>query len=161
MYDPDFELQVKAAALVEDIWLKYDTNSSGTLEAEAIRTLIQEVMEYDHPDQEETKITKDAPTLEEATRFISFLDIDGDGCIDKSEFLTFICNALAMSIDLRIQFAQRSPMHAKVRRVMSGLLFCWFLLSWQKRDCDILTVNFFIQHISLFILGDGFLYEFD
>ena len=160
MYDPDFELQVKAAALVEDIWLKYDTNSSGTLEAEAIRTLIQEVMEYDHPDQEETKITKDAPTLEEATRFISFLDIDGDGCIDKSEFLTFICNALAMSIDLRIQFAQRSPMHAKVRRVMGVCCFVGFCCRG-KNEIVILTVNFFIQHIYLIILGDGFLYKFD
>ena len=113
LYDEDFELQVKAAGIVKDIWAKHDTNASGMLEAASIRTLIQEVMDLDGEKH-------DAPTLEEATRFISFLDIDGDGCIDQSEFLKFICNALSMTVDLRIQFAQRSPMHAKV----SGFCCC-------------------------------------
>jgi hypothetical protein len=125
--------------LVKEIWFKYDTKKSGSLEAEAIRTLIEEVMKLDGEEH-------DAPTIEEATRFISFLDIDGDGkisfirgwkeystnfpvssfasstpflcslsgCIDESEFLKFICNALSMTEDLRMQFAQRSAMHAKV-----------------------------------------------
>ena len=132
MYDEDFELQVKAAGIVKDIWAKHDTNASGMLEAASIRTLIQEVMDLDGEKH-------DAPTLEEATRFISFLDIDGDGCIDQSEFLKFICNALSMTVDLRIQFAQRSPMHAKV----SGFCCCC---------CDCATFILLMRTPFLFVV---------
>ena len=88
-----------------------DTDDSGSLDAEEVRLLITEVMEWDGQ-------LGDEVTIEEATRFIGFLDTDGDGSIDQTEFLAFICNAMDMTVDLRVQFAQRSPMHAKV------MVFC-------------------------------------
>ena len=123
LYDEDFERQVKAAKVVEDVWLKYDTDNSGSLEAEEVRLLITEIMEWDGQKGDEV-------TLEEATRFIGFLDTDGDGAVDQHEFLTFICTAMDMTVDLRIQFAQRSPMHAKVSFVLLLLLkTCLFVFS--------------------------------
>ena len=50
----------------------------------------------------------DDVTLEEAERFIGFLDTDGDGLISQQEFVKFMCTAMAMTIDSRINFATRS-----------------------------------------------------
>jgi Ca2+-binding EF-hand superfamily protein len=108
--DKEFDMQVKAAKLVEKIWSKYDTDGNGTLDASEIQALISEVMCWTGKG--------DDVTLEEAERFIGFLDTDGDGLISQQEFVKFMCTAMAMTIDSRINFATRSAMHAKV------MVFC-------------------------------------
>lgn len=95
------------------MWLKYDVDRSGTLDPSEIRVLISEVMDYNAVEK-----GRDDVTLEEATRFMGFLDHNGDGVIDENEFLLFIVNAMTMTIENRINFAHRSPMHAKV------MVFC-------------------------------------
>ena len=117
--DSAFETQVKVAGLVENVWKKYDTDLSGSLEPEEVRLLISEVMTWDGSIADEV-------TLEEATRFIGFLDPQKTGAVDQVDFKVFICNAMAMSTELRIQFAQRSPMHAKVRFPFLISLFTFY-----------------------------------
>ena len=108
LYDRAFEDQVNAKRIVDEVWAKYDSDKSGTIEWNELRDLVSEVMRWDENGQ------GDNPTDDEAKRFLQSMDSNGDGVLDKEEFTAFVVNALTMNVEHRITFAQRSPMHAKL-----------------------------------------------
>ena len=83
-------------------------DKSGTIEWNELKLLVSEVMRWDKDGQ------GDDPTDEEAKRFLQSMDTNGDGVLDREEFTAFVVNALTMNVELRVTFAQRSPMHAKL-----------------------------------------------
>lgn len=123
LYDREFEDQLKAKAVVEEVWTRFDQDESGTIEWNELRDLIAEVMRWDENGH------VDKPTDEEAKRFLKSMDTNGDGVLDKEEFTAFIVNALTMNVDLRIEFAQRSPMHAKLMVFVTNITE----RMWQKK----------------------------
>lgn len=116
MTDTEFLQKLKASKIVDEIWEKYDVDGDGTIDSDELMKLVSEVMEWDETGK------GDGPTPEEAQRFLASMDTDGNGVLDKDEFTAFVVNALAMNVDLRIAFAQRSAMHAKLMVFVTNIL---------------------------------------
>ena len=108
MTDAEFLRKLKASKIVDEIWDQFDEDKDGLINSDELQELIKEVMAWDENGK------GDAPTPEEAQRFLQHMDTDGNGVLDKDEFTTFVVNTLGMKVDLRISFAQRSAMHAKL-----------------------------------------------
>ena len=68
---------------------RYDTNKDGYLDAGELQKLMEEVMVWDGD-------SGDHPTEDEAARFISSMDEDGNSLLDQEEFVQFIRQCLAM-----------------------------------------------------------------
>ena len=114
--ETEFLQKLKASKIVDEIWEKYDTDASGTIDSSELMQLISEVMEWDETGK------GDGPSAEEAERFLASMDTDGNGVLDREEFTAFVVNALSMNVDLRISFAQRSAMHAKLMVFVTNIL---------------------------------------
>ena len=94
IYDAYYARDV--ATFVDSIWEKYDVNGNGDLEADEIKAFIKD---FTH--------SEDHLSDEECAIFVSSLDEDGNGTIQKEELIHFISRGTGMSVKQRKSYIRR------------------------------------------------------
>eukprot|EP00944_MAST-04C_sp_MAST-4C-sp1_P005077 g5077.t1 len=84
------------ASFVDSIWEKYDVNGNGDLEADEVKNFIQDFTN-----------SQDKLSDEECEIFVSSLDEDGNGTIQKAELIHFISRGTRMSLKQRESYIRR------------------------------------------------------
>jgi Ca2+-binding EF-hand superfamily protein len=102
-------------SVVDEIWKRYDKDGTNTINAEEFQQLMSDACETGGDPAAK-------PTVLESRKFLRFLDEDGNDTLDRHEFHNFILYGTHMSDQQRIDYAERSPMHAKLMIFISVLI---------------------------------------
>ena len=87
--------------MLDDIFLRYDKNEDGLLNAEELHPCIEEY-------------TAHSITQAQCATFLKSIDLSGDGEIDKSEMTHFISEGILLSPAMKQQYAARGAFHKTI-----------------------------------------------
>eukprot|EP00949_MAST-11_sp_MAST-11-sp1_P000635 g635.t1 len=90
--------------MIHRSWSYYDADKDGALNAPEFLAFANSMLT--------ARIYKLDPN--EASRFVRFIDKDGDGLVDKKELSKFLSNGIDMDDEEREDFSSRSTTHAKI-----------------------------------------------
>ena len=100
--------EITLSTVLDDIFLRYDKNEDGLLNAEELRPCIEEY-------------TAHAITQAQCATFLKSIDLSGDGEIDKSEMTHFISEGILLSPAMKQQYAARGEFHKTIVEFFSGV----------------------------------------
>ena len=99
---------VTLSTVLDDIFLRYDTNEDGLLNAEELRPCIEEY-------------TSHSITQAQCDTFLKNIDLSGDGEIDKPEMTQFINEGIHLSPAMKQQYASRGEFHKTIIEFFDGV----------------------------------------
>eukprot|EP00942_MAST-04A_sp_MAST-4A-sp1_P003591 g3591.t1 len=114
----EFELSI-LQAYIDTIWIKYDTDGTGTISVDETKQLLSEITGHESISHEECE--QFVKTLDEQKKL---KDHKVNHVIDKDEFIFFVDDMMQMSIDDRKEYATRGSFQQILMDFANGILLC-------------------------------------
>ena len=103
----------RRATVIHDVFTKYDEDNSGYIDANEMKTMIADTIAKSDPQP---------PSDSEVALFMGALDPDGSGHVHEEDIIRFFMGGAAQNEQRRRNFANRSPMHAKLDHFINYVL---------------------------------------
>ena len=103
----------RRATVIHDVFTKYDEDNNGYIDANEMKTMIADTIAKSDPQP---------PSDSEVALFMGALDPDGSGHVHEEDIIRFFMGGAAQNEQRRRNFANRSPMHAKLDHFINYVL---------------------------------------